>query len=119
MEANDDPEAVAQRQLEAYNRHDADAFAACFAENARVQRMPGMEVLAEGRPAIRALYAALFQREPERRVELENRIVSGQYVVDHETVTGVPDRSERSAVAIYEIEGGLVRRVWFPPVADL
>ena len=111
----DDPAAAAQRQLDAYNAHDADAFAACYAPDVRVERLPGGEVVAEGREALRALYADLFRREPARRADLLARVACGRFVVDHERVASGPGAEPKFAVAIYEVEGGLIRRVWFPP----
>jgi len=112
-----DPAVVAQRQLDAYNAHDVDAFAACYAENVRVLRLPGGEVVAEGRGALRALYADLFRREPGRRADLLARIPCGRFVVDHERVISAPGAEPKFAVAIYEVVDGLIRQVWFPPTA--
>lgn len=111
------PEDLAARQLEAYNRGDADAFAACYAEDVAILRLPGNDVVVEGREALRAHYADLFRREPLRRAELLARTVCGAFVIDHERVTSAPGAAPRFAVAIYEARDGLLRRVWFPPVA--
>ena len=111
-------ESLAQRQLDAYNAHDVDAFAACYAEGVEVRRLPGGESVAEGREALRALYGDLFRRLPGRRAELLGRIACGAFVADLEKVTDGPGRPPRRALALYEVEGGLIRRAWFPPVAE-
>jgi uncharacterized protein (TIGR02246 family) len=108
---------LAQRQLDASNAQDADAFAACYAADVRLLRLPGGECFAEGREALRALYADLFLREPGRRADLLARIECGRFCVDHERVVSGPGAEPRFAVAIYEVEGGLIRRAWFPPAA--
>ena len=115
QQAPSDPAAVAERQLDAYNRQDVEAFAACFAEDVRVVRLPVGEILAEKREGIRTLYGDLFRREPGRRAELLQRMACGRFVVDHERVTVEPGAPPRFAVAIYEVADGLIRRVWFPP----
>lgn len=112
-----DAAALAQRQLDAYNAHDVEAFAACYSEDVRIVRLPGGEPVAEGREALRALYGDLFRREPGRRAELLARMTCGRFAVDHERVTAAPGAEPRFAVAIYEVEDGLIRRVWFPPTA--
>jgi hypothetical protein len=112
-----DAAALAQRQLDAYNAQDVGAFAACYAVDVRVERLPGGEVVVEGREALRALYGDLFRREPGRRAELLARMTCGRFAVDHERVTSAPGAEPRYAVAIYEVEGELIRRVWFPPTA--
>ena len=39
----------------------------------------------------------------------------GRWVVDEEDVSGMPGKASLHAVALYEVEGGLIRRVWFLP----
>lgn len=45
--------------------------------------------------------------------DIENRIVIGNKVIDHEHVTGLEKDSIKKAVAIYEIKNVLINRVWF------
>jgi len=42
-----------------------------------------------------------------------NRIVLGNFVIDREKVTGLPDNQVINAVVIYEVQQGLIQRVWF------
>jgi len=107
------PEEAAQAQLDAYNARDIEAFLACYAPGVVVTRDPSGEVLAEGRGTMRETYAKLFADAPELHCKLLYRIVHGRCVVDHEEVTGFPGREQVYAVAIYEVEEGLIRRVWF------
>ena len=65
-----------------------------------------------GREWIRANYAQVFEQSPQLHAEVLARIVHGDFVVDHERVTGQP-RGTFSAVAIYETRDGLIHRVWF------
>ena len=108
-----EPREMAQAQLDAYNARDVDAFVACYAPDVVVSRLPSGKVLAEGRDALRATYGKLFADAPNLHCELTNRIVHGRCVVDHEEVTGFPGREWVRAVAIYEVEEGLIRKVWF------
>jgi len=39
--------------------------------------------------------------------------VHGDFVVDHEAVRGFPGRDVHRAVAVYRVEEGLIRQVWF------
>lgn len=108
---------LAQRQLDAYNAHDVEAFVLCYAEDVEVRRLPGGEAVATGREELRRTYGDLFRDRPGRRAELTGRIACGDFCVDHERVDDGPGTPVRMAVAIYQCEGGLIRRVWFPPTA--
>jgi hypothetical protein len=111
-DAQSTPEVVVQRQLEAYNRHDLDAFLACYGEDARVYRIPNPDPTLAGRIRIGVHYAAHRFNVPELRAEILSRMKLGNKVIDHERVTGLPD-SPVEVVAIYEVVDGLIQNVWF------
>jgi hypothetical protein len=107
-----DPVAVVQAQLDAYNRQDIKSFAATFAENAELFQKIGDTVPAQkGRAAIEARYLQLFQQYPQNRSTLIGRLVQGNYVIDHEWITG-RDR-ELKLIAVYEVIEGKIARAWF------
>ena len=109
------PADVVQRQVDAYNARDIDAFVAFYAEDVELMRHPAGEVFARSREQMRETYSAMFEASPALNCTIMNRTVSGRYVVDHEFVTGMRGGSPVRAVAIYEVEGDLIQRVWFLP----
>src|ERR1700685_3110563 len=58
------PEALVQRQIDAYNQHDADTFAAAYAEDLRLYDLGG-ELYLFGREALRERYAQVFRDAPQ------------------------------------------------------
>ena len=109
----DSPENVVQRQLEAYNAHDLEAWLATYAPGAQQFEHPG-KLLAHGTAQLRERMQARFQ-EPNLRARLLRRIVLGQTVIDHEEVTCTfpegPGKIELAA--IYEVAAGHIARAWF------
>ncbi|MBX3470373.1 MAG: nuclear transport factor 2 family protein [Planctomycetes bacterium] len=105
---------LAQRQLDAYNAHDIEAFVACFAEDVVVADVRTGAVIMQGREAMHARYGALFAR-PALHAALVSRTTLGDDVVlDVERVAGLrDDGGEVDAVAIYERRGDVIARVWF------
>ena len=115
------PIAIVQRQLDAYNAKDLPAFLACYSQNAACFDHPST-LLTEGRAALEVRYAARF-RDPLLHARLVNRIAVGSTVIDHEDVTRTfPDGPGRvDVIAIYDVVGAEIRRVWFKtgtPVLD-
>ncbi|MGY2130660.1 nuclear transport factor 2 family protein [Hymenobacter sp. HD11105] len=106
------PVQVVQRQLAAYNARDAAAFAATYAEDVELLEFPAKPQLA-GRAKLQASYAQFFGAAPQLHCEILHRSVFGNRVVDHERVTGLPDGKTLEAIAVYEVENGLIRRVTF------
>jgi imidazolonepropionase-like amidohydrolase len=109
------PADVVDRQVDAYNARDLEAFVALYAEDAVVARHPSGEIVAEGRDGLREVYGALFAKSPALKAIVLNRVETGGWVVDQELVTGIGDRPYTHGVAIYEVEGALIERVWFLP----
>jgi hypothetical protein len=107
------PEAVVQRQLDAYIAKDIEALMATYAADAQQFEHPA-KLLASGATQIRERFAARFQ-EPNLHAKLIKRIVSGNTVIDHEQVTRTfpegPGQFE--LVAIYEVQDGRIARAWF------
>lgn len=110
--------ALVQRQLDAYNAHDLEAFIATYSPeieifdiaNAAAPQMTGLE-------GMRAVYGEMFASMPDLRCDLGNRIADGAFVIDHEIChMGAPGDPPERAIAIYQVEDGLIRRVWFASV---
>jgi hypothetical protein len=106
------PEDVVQAQLDAYNARDLNAFLATYAPDAQLFEHPS-KLLASGLDQLRERYAARFA-EPNLHAQVMKRIVMGSTVVDHELVTRTFPEGTGSleAIAIYEVQGSLITRVW-------
>lgn len=106
------PADLAQRQLDAYNRHDLDAFATCFAADVEAFELPSMTLLFAGREALRERYGPYFADKRPVAELTATRISLGPFAIDTEHVT-LADGKALDAVAIYLVEGELIRRIWF------
>jgi uncharacterized protein (TIGR02246 family) len=105
------PEALVQQGIDAYNAHDASAFAAVYAENMQLFDLGG-ELFLYGREALRERYAMLFANAPQIHVEIARRIVVGDVVIDEERITGTASGGDAHVAVIYEVANGLIERVW-------
>ena len=103
---------VVQRQVEAYNRRDLEAFAATYRDDVQIFRMPSTTPAMTGRAALREFYARQRFNLPALHAEIVQRIVVGNKVIDHERVTGVAAQPFE-AVAVYEVVDGAIATVWF------
>jgi uncharacterized protein (TIGR02246 family) len=98
---------VVDRVLAALNAKDVEAFVACYAEDGTIE--DGYDnVRARGHDAIRTLYAAMFERFPELRVEAGRRTGAGAFVVQEETVTGRSGHEQH--VAVYQLADDVIVR---------
>lgn len=104
------PEQLVQRQLDAYNARDIDAFMATYAEEIVLLNFPGT-AFSRGQSEMRKRYAVLFENTPNLFCEIKKRIVIGNKVIDQEYVR-IND-GFINAVAIYEVHDGLISKVTF------
>lgn len=111
-----DPAQVVQAQVDAFNAHDIDAFAACYADDVTVTDLSGKDPVIKGIPALKKTYAFLAKMPKQFHVEIVQRAVTGPIVVDRERAIGLPAaKGQPEAMAIYEVRHGKIQNVWFPP----
>src|SRR5688572_5639305 len=109
----DNPEAIVQRQLDAYNARDIDVLMATYAPDA-IQFGHPDQLLAEGHVEIRERTLCRFNEQNLRAVLL-NRAVLGNTVVDHERITRTfPEGAGTlEIVAIYQVLNQQISKAWF------
>lgn len=106
------PENLVQRQLNAYNARDIAAFIETYAPDIEIYNFPD-ELLYQGIQNVQERYARLFRNNPELHAKILKRIALGNSIIDREHVTGLKSGRVIDAVAIYRVENGKIRRVWF------
>jgi hypothetical protein len=120
MPPSNEPETVVQRQLDAYNARDLEAFMATYAEEAQLFEHPAQlfehpaKLIASGAAQVRERYSLRFQ-EQNLHASLIHRIVLGARVMDYERITRTfpegPGTVE--SLAIYEVAAGRITQAWF------
>ncbi|MBC9797376.1 amidohydrolase family protein [Sinomicrobium weinanense] len=104
------PEMVVQRQVNAYNARNMDAFLDTYSGNVEIFDADGKRIM-QGKEMMRANYQKLFDRTSNLHCEIENRIIINNKVIDKEKVRA----GERTfhAVAMYKVENGKITQVDF------
>ncbi|VAW13274.1 hypothetical protein MNBD_BACTEROID03-2779 [hydrothermal vent metagenome] len=104
------PEVIVQKQLDAYNARDIEAFLDTYSNNVVVCNFPN-KMQFKGIAKMRSSYSDFFKSTPDLNCIIKNRIIIGNKVIDEEylTVNGV----NFNAVAIYEVENGKIAKVTF------
>ena len=106
----DSPADLVQRQLNAYNFRNIDAFMELYADDVEVYIFPD-QLLYGDKATMRTAYARLFDNTPNLHCELKERIVQGNIVIDKERVRFGDSILE--AVAIYHTKGNKIKKVYF------
>ncbi|WP_430388907.1 nuclear transport factor 2 family protein [Dyella sp. 20L07] len=108
-----DPAAVVQRQLEAYNDKNVDAWLATYATDAEQYLLHG-DRLAKGHEELRSRIQLRFA-EPDLHARLLSRVVMGPVVVDLEEVTrNFPDgKGVMEMLCVYEVVQGCIVKASF------
>ncbi len=106
------PEYLSQQQLNAYNARDIESFLHPYSDSVKIYIFPD-KLMSSGKESMREQYAAMFTKYPELHCELKNRIVKGDFVIDHESVTGLNRPGKLEALAVYEVKNGKIIKVYF------
>ena len=106
------PEALVQKQVEAYNAHDLDAFVDCYGPSIDIRTMDGKVGPEKGVAALRKGYEDLFKRFPKLKVKILKRVCQGAFVIDQEQAEGMGPNPV-TVTAIYEVSQGKIIHVWF------
>jgi hypothetical protein len=104
--------ALAQAQLDAYNKRDIDAFLKPYSDSVKVFGFP-QQFFYKGIGTMRSQYQQMFSTTPDLHCELVGRMVLGNYVIDREWVTFNKQKPKMSAIAIYKISQGKIEEVYF------
>lgn len=104
------PTDLVQRQLNAYNFRNIDAFLKPYADDVEVYSYPN-KLLYTGKKKMRKQYSEMFNKIPNLHCELKERIVQGNIVIDKERVQFGDQTIE--AIAIYHIEKDKIKKVYF------
>lgn len=105
------PESLVQQQLNAYNLRNLEAFLEPYADDVELYSFPN-QLDAKGKEAMRKAYAPMFSQLKDLHCEVTQRIIQGNTVIDHESVSGF-GKDKLKAVAIYVIEKGKIAKVYF------
>ena len=103
-------EFIIQRNLDAYNAKNLDAFMKDYADDVKIYNYPNT-LRTDGKETMRKGYQSWFERAKGLKAVIKKRIVIGNKVIDEEEVTA--NGQTFHAVAIYEVENGLITKVTF------
>lgn len=106
--------------VEAYNARDLEAMMALMHDDVQWLSIEGSEVaiFANGKQDLAAQMEGYFSSPNATRSKVGGNVVDGRFVSVREIAswTGKDGNPKsQSALAVYEFEDGLVRRVWYYP----
>lgn len=106
-------EQIVQRQLDAYNARDLEAWLETYSPWARLCVLHGA-IVAAGHDELRERMSLRFH-EPDLHAQLLQRTVMGNIVVDHERITrNFPEgRGQLEMICVYEVADGLIQSMTF------
>lgn len=105
-------EQVVQQNINAYNQRDIAGFMACVSDEIKLFSLGESEPSLNGKAEIEAFYAELFEQSPTLHSEILNRIVIGNTVIDHESISGrLGSDGIVELVLVYEVSGQQIDRI--------
>ena len=104
------PENIVQRQVNAYNLGNVEAFLETYSDDVEIYAFPN--TLEEKGKEFKKGWKDLFKKYPKLHCEVLNRTTSLNTVIDHERIK-YADGDYTEVIAIYKIENGKIAKVYF------
>ena len=101
---------MVQKQINAYNARNVEAFLEPYADDAEIYTFPDKPE-GKGKEAMRKLYAAIFAKAPNLHCEIIGRIIQGNTVIDQESISGL-GKTKMTGTVIYQFENNKIKRVY-------
>ena len=106
--------------LDAFNRQDVEGLVATVADDFVWYNIDGGKMAPEtnGRESLRKGMQRYFKSLPSARSAFDSLTVNGAFVSVKERAMWTNKTGEsksQSAIAIYEVQDGLIKRVWYFP----
>ena len=106
------PEQVVQKQLEAYNQRNIEAFMAVIDPDITFYSFTEGTKTMSGAQACKKFYSTLFKASPNLNSTIISRTLLGNKVIDHESITGRNGNEEvLELVLIYEVKNEKIIKV--------
>lgn len=106
------PEQVVQENLDFYNQRNIDGFMTSFSNDITMYNLGNSTPTVVGRDQVRKVYTQLFERSPKLHSTILKRIVMGNKVIDHESITGRNGNPEAlELVLIYEVKNQKINTI--------
>jgi len=105
------PLALVQRQLNAYNARNIDAFLEPYSDSTELFLYPNLP-LGKGKESMRKDYTEMFTNTPGLHCEVTERIIQGKIIIDKEVITNF-GQVIIEATVIYHIENNKIRKAYF------
>ncbi|MFT6873568.1 MAG: hypothetical protein ACJAVN_002588 [Roseivirga sp.] len=106
------PEQVVQKQLDSYNSRDIKGFMSVIADDVSLYNLGDSKAISFGHISVEVIYQNLFDKSPKLRSVLENRIVMGNVIIDHEKITGRMGSDDLlELTVIYEVKGQKIHKI--------
>ncbi|MEP3421359.1 MAG: nuclear transport factor 2 family protein [Erythrobacter sp.] len=111
---------VVSAYVEAYNERDLEAMLALMHDEVQWLSVEGdsVAVFANGKADLASQMRDYMASPLATESEIDAGVTDGNFVAVREIArwnNAAGEQREQSALAVYEIEGGLVRRVWYYP----
>lgn len=120
VQGADGPEAVVRAHLADFNAKNVDAMVRRVTEDFAWYNVSGgeMKIETQGRDALRKGLESYFKSLPSAKSEIHMLTTNGRFVSARERALWKTSKGEprsQNALSVYEVEDGLIKRVWYYP----
>lgn len=106
------PKEIVQENLDFYNNRNIEGFMTSFSDDIKIYNHGDSRPFLVGRTEVRKIYTNLFEKSPELHSKILKRIVFGNKIIDHESITGRNGHKDiLELVLIYEVKAQKIFKI--------
>lgn len=101
------------KELNAYNSRDLETFLSCYHPDIEIFDQLTGKIMMSGKEQMAPTYQQMFDASPNLHAKILNTMLMENFYVGHEEVIGINGKETLFAIATYQFQDNLIRRVWF------
>lgn len=104
---------ITDTQLAEYNKKNLQAFMDCYATDIKVFMLQSGQMITEGKDQLHKIMKESFDKDTGSQTTVLSKVVQGNLIINQEEITGHELDKIIRTISIYEVEHGLIQKLWF------
>jgi hypothetical protein len=101
------------KQLEAFNSKDIDAFLECYSDGIQAYMLESNELINNDKDQLKKTMNESFKTKPKAKTTVIERITQNNLIIDLEKIDDYVEGKTIKSIAIYEVKDGAITKIWF------
>ena len=104
---------ISDKQLDAYNKKNLQAFMNCYSNDVKVFMLQSGQMITDGKDQLHSIMKDSFEKDKASKTTVMSKLVQGNLIINQEEITGHEQGKIIRTISIYEVNNDLIQKLWF------